>query len=251
MGSVQRTLCTRMMTHSEPKNNIRRPGWALLCTIPVPTVAVVVHMWLFPQESWSRVFFLGCKLWVLLAPMVFMCVLGRGKPTFPAFHKAGMGWAMGFGVVSFLAIVMGWLVLGERTLGTEGVAHFRKVIHDFGMSTPLLFVGAAVGYSFVNSLLEEYVWRWFGVSQARRLMPWLGAAVLINLAFGVHHFFAVAKQTEGFGYLIPSLAMAGCVGGGFVWSWIYKRSGNLWAAWVAHVWADLGVFTVGYLIAFG
>ncbi len=44
-------------------------------------------------------------------------------------------------------------------------------VDEMGLTTPRAYLLGALGWTFANSLMEEYVYRWFVFSQCERLMP--------------------------------------------------------------------------------
>ena len=54
-----------------------------------------------------------------------------------------------------------------------------------------------------------------------------------------------------FDWRVTLLGSSGVFIGGAIWSWIYLRWRNIYAAYVSHVFADLAVFGVGWYLVFG
>lgn len=99
-----------------------------------------------------------------------------------------------------------------------------------------LLIAAALGFSIVNAILEEVVFR--GLLQGL-LRTWLGPGVapllLQGAAFGVLHWHGVPSGWLG-------ALMAGSWG--VMLGWARRRSGGLLTPVVAHVAADVVIFTL-------
>ena len=81
-----------------------------------------------------------------------------------------------------------------------GRAIAEKVSH-FGIASPAGFVAMTIFYAVVNSLLEEYYWRWFVFGQMRRFLPPAAAIAVSSLAFALHHVIVLAFY---FGWRSPA-----------------------------------------------
>jgi hypothetical protein len=128
-----------------------------------------------------------------------------------------------------------------------------------------VYIGLVLYASFVNALLEEYVWRWFVFRQCetalgraageadgtdRRGVSGRGVAAvgLAGLLFTLHHVVALAAY---FDPLVTALCSVGVFIGGVTWSGLYLRYRSIWPGYVSHVLADLALFAVGAHLIFG
>ena len=72
------------------------------------------------------------------------------------------------------AIFAAYLLLGVGRIDPSAV---REEVVDMGLDSGLVYIGAALYWIFVNSVVEEYVYRWFVLLQCRRLMGSAAAIV--------------------------------------------------------------------------
>jgi membrane protease YdiL (CAAX protease family) len=100
----------------------------------------------------------------------------------------------------------------------------------------------------VNSVLEEYVWRWFVVRQFGRLFPPAGAVTAAALGFTLHHYLALQVY---FTPWIAGLCALFIFIGGVWWSWMFIRYKTIWPGWLSHALVDVAVFGTGYYLIFG
>jgi hypothetical protein len=119
----------------------------------------------------------------------------------------------------------------------------RTGLDQFGF-----YVAGALYWITLNSLMEEYVWRWFVFRQFEALLGGPGAVVASALAFTAHHVIALAAQ---FDCNITALGSAGVFVGGAAWSFLYLRYRSVWPCYVSHAIADVPIFLVGYRLIFG
>ena len=123
----------------------------------------------------------------------------------------------------------------------------RSEVQKMGLGSPLSYLAAAAGWTFANSLMEEYVYRWFVFRQCERLMPGRTAILTSAAIFTLHHVIAVSQYLD---VVFTVLASAGVFIGGVVWSWLYRRSRSIWPCWISHVLADAAVFGIGWYLLF-
>ena len=216
---------------------------ALALLVPVPTAAVWAGMIAFPDRPLGVALFALGKVWMLAFPLWWQWRVDR-EPMRPRPSWRGVG----VGLASGLAIAAG--IVAAAALGADrliDVGVMRDRLGRVGLLEPGRYLVGAAYWTVVNSLLEEFVWRWFVARHAARLMP-AGLAVLFSAAaFTLHHLVAMAV------YWPPAtvaLAGLGVAFGGAVWSVLLARYGTVWPAYVSHALVDAAVFGLGYRLLF-
>jgi hypothetical protein len=232
------------MQHELPAVTRRRAALALLLLVPVPSLGIACEMLWFPGTLGLSL--LGAtKVWIFAFPMLWTALverrpLGVGPPT-----KSGLqiGLATGLAGAVLVALVYHF-VLRERIDPTL----VREMARENHLLTPLSFGGVAVYTCTLNSLLEEYVWRWFVLGQLERLLSRRAAVVASALAFTAHHTLLLATQFDAELAVIGSIAVFVA---GVTWSAIYARTRSIHGAWLSHALIDVAVFWAGWRILFG
>jgi len=189
--------------------------------------------------------FLAGKIWLLAFPAFWYLKVEGGSPNWSPPFKGGLGVGALSGVVIAVVIILGARMAGVETMNPEPL---REAVDQMGLGSPGAFIAAAAGWTLVNSLMEEYVYRWFVLRQGERLLSGPSAIVLSAAVFTAHHILAVSR------YLSPVetiLASAGVFVGGVVWAWLYHRYRSIWPGWISHVLADIAVFGTGWWLVFG
>jgi len=98
--------------------------------------------------------------------------------------------------------------------------------------------------SFANSMLEEYYWRGFILSELLgRVDSRAMACLLAGGLFGLHHVFAVLCLADAW---LIALGVACTVAAGFVWAQMRARGASLIDCYVSHIMADLAALWVGW-----
>jgi membrane protease YdiL (CAAX protease family) len=216
---------------------------ALLLLVPVPTAGVFAALHAVPGP-FGHAMFGAAKLWLLVLPAAWFVLVERGRPGWSRPRRAGL---------------RAGLLLGSAMAATIGLAYWgvlrnlvdprplRQAAFEMGLGSPAAYLAGAAAWTFANSLVEEYVWRWFVLRQLRALLP-AAAAILGSAAlFTAHHVFALAAYLEPEHVVLGSAAV---LAAGACWSWLYLRFASIWPAWVSHVVADAAVFLVGWQLLF-
>lgn len=217
---------------------------ALALLVPVPTIGVLMAM-LFDPGPFGQAVYGASKVWILLLPLAWLTLVDGKKPCVSSPRSAkGIPLGVMLGVIIGSIIVGGYLLVGKQWIDADAM---RAVADRNGLDEKWKYLALAGYLCVVNSLLEEYVWRWFVFHHCAALMPRVAAALLSGLLFTVHHVFALGLQ---FDWRITALGSAGVCLGGVTWSWLYLRFGTVWPGWVSHIIVDIAVFMVGWKIIF-
>ncbi len=216
---------------------------ALLLIAPVPSLAVVVAMVAAPGAA-GQAFFLAAKIWLIAFPAAWYLYVEKGKPSWSPPKRGGLGIGLLSGLGIAAAIAVGAWIAGVQHMDLSFLQH---EVREMGLDGRLPYLAGAAAWTFVNSLMEEYVYRWFIFRQCEHLLKGPAAVVTSAAIFTAHHVIAVSQYLEPF-YAI--LASVGVFVGGAVWSTLYMRYRSIWPGWISHVFADLAVFGVGYWLLF-
>jgi membrane protease YdiL (CAAX protease family) len=217
---------------------------ALLLLVPAPTIGVLAGMVIAPEHLWGKTIFFATKLWILLIPALWFLAVEKGKFSFSKPRHGGFGVAAALGILISTIILIVYLTAGRLLIEPQTV---RKMAENTGLANPSIYFAGAAYWILVNSVLEEYVWRWFVVKQCRAFMP-AGAAIAVSaMCFTLHHLIAMQVF---FSWLVVAVASAGIFVGGVIWSWCYLRYESIWPGYLSHAIVDLAVFAIGYHLIF-
>ncbi len=180
----------------------------------------------------------------LIVPLCYFLRYPSERSQFRAlFRPKGRDIATAFalGVPVYALIVGGYFLI---TLFVDLTAVILKLTADGGVSAEN-FVFVSLYISFVNSLLEEFLFRGFAfitlkTHTTRRFAYLFSAAV-----FACYHFGMIAGTVN-----IPVwiAAMAGLFVAGLVLDYLNERSGNIYVSWLVHMFANFGINTVGFVV---
>lgn len=234
---------------------------ALLIIAPIQLVGTTSAMVWFPESTVAKVGFGIAKVLMMLAPIGWLLAIEKTKPRIPRWRGPGTGDERGFRGSGMLAAhVTGALIFAVIAAAYYGFAKqwidvepMKEKIVQMGLNNIWLYLAGALYWCTINSLLEEYFWRWFIFVRLRDVLPksavGVGLAVFVGgLLFTAHHVVALKVY---FDWKTTLLASLGVFIGGVTWSLLYLKYKNIYAGYVSHVYADIIIFFIGWQLIFG
>lgn len=181
----------------------------------------------------AYVYKIGLKILLFLIPMFWVGTNFFGSPDKKKTN---------------IAVVMGAASLGIILLaywGLQGfidLEHIRSVLEERQRITKETYVFVAIYAILGNSMLEEVFFRGI-VVQAIRYRPW----VISSALFSLYHLTIFIGW---FSWWILLLALISLFVGGMLFCWLNSRKRSIWNSWIMHVFADIAIFGIGFLIYF-
>lgn len=146
---------------------------------------------------------------------------------------------LGLGVYGFLIggyfLLLNWIDIPALALQMTGAAGVN----------PDNFLYVSIYISFVNSLLEEVLFRGFAFITLKQLTGRDFAYGFSAVMFALYHsgMFLVSGDIG-----IWLLAMAGLTIAGFVLNFLNEKSGSIIISWLVHMFANFGINTLAFMI---
>jgi len=219
---------------------------ALLLLMPVPSIGTAAATFWWPELALGKVVFAVSKLWLVLLPLVWLRLVDRAPLSWSPSRRGGFGVGAALGLAIALGIFAAFAL--ARHFGAIDAGMVAERAARTGLDQPGLYFAGAIYWITVNSLMEEYVWRWFVFRKCEVLLGGRAAVMAAALAFTAHHVVALAGQ---FTWGITVLASLGVFIGGASWSWLYLRYRSIWPGYVSHAIVDVPIFVIGYQLIFG
>lgn len=216
----------------------------LLLLVCAPSIGVLAGMEILPDSVVGKLFFGGSKLWILLVPLFWVVFVEKGKFSLSRPKHGGFAVAAGLGVLMSLIIIAAYLAFGRVLINPAAI---KEMAGEVGLANRWVYLGGAAYWILVNSVLEEYVWRWFVVKQCRKFMSRWGAIVVSAGCFTIHHIIAMQVY---FSWPVTILASFGIFVAGAAWSWCCLKYKSIWPGYVSHAIVDAAVFAIGYILIF-
>jgi membrane protease YdiL (CAAX protease family) len=178
-----------------------------------------------------------------LLVLLFIWVIGR-KPASIGFHGRRLGEGLLIGVAITVlpftvAYTVEWMMLQQFGQGPRLL--FSAIDPKAGVTGGLLFALWLVAGNFINSFMEEGLFRGVMLNLNRMRLSFGKANWLQALLFGAWHLVWVVKWYQTGVVSTPNEIGLGIVANflpqiclGLVWGYAYLKTDNLWTAWIAH-----------------
>lgn len=216
---------------------------ALLFFAPAFSIGVIASLFIAPGIVGNSVF-TAMKVWAVVFPLLWTFKSDRASLRLPKFKWEELNIGLQLGILMFSLILLTYFLLGKAI----DLTALRAKAVEVGIVSPALYLLGCIYWSFINSLIEEYTWRGFVVSQAKILLPNMSAVVLAALLFTVHHSIALYGYTHN--WLVVFVGSLGVFMAGTIWAWCYSRYRSVIPGYTSHILADLAIALVGYQILF-
>jgi uncharacterized protein len=219
----------------------------------LPSFGVLMGVHWFPGQPLGQAFFAASKFGILAIPLFWVKYVDKMKYRIPTWSTRGLKEGILSGLVISALMFAVWKQI-EAGLSQDEIKSLLDHVQKAGLSDLPTFVVMSVYWCVINSLLEEYVWRWFVYGRFAAMFADYkfgnnAAAVASALFFTLHHTVALSAYVSGH---VNFLASLGVFIGGTFWFFIYARYQNIYASWISHVIADVAIFvSLGKLIFSG
>jgi membrane protease YdiL (CAAX protease family) len=175
--------------------------------------------------------------------LLFVWAIGR-KLASIGFHGRRLGESLLIGMVItvlpfIIAYSVEWIVMQQSGQGPKLM--FSAIDPKAGVTGGLLFALWLVAGNFINSFMEEGLFRGVMLNLNRIRLSFAKSNWLQALLFGAWHLVWVVKWYQTGTVSTPNEIGLGVVANflpqiclGLVWGYAYMKTDNLWTAWIAH-----------------
>ena len=210
-----------------------------------PTVSVVTGFALKAGIIGAFVF-IFTKLWMFGLPAYWYLKVEGGERSFSIPQNGGWKVSTLLGIGMIVVIGVAYFFLGDLMLRGDDL---HEILEPFGLTVPWKLAIGILFWIFINSVLEEYVFRWFITSKLEQLVGGKWLPILLSAGiFTLHHTIALAFFIDPLGNALASL---GVFIGGIIFTWIYIQNRSIWVAWGAHALADVAIFAIAWQLIVG
>ena len=211
----------------------------------IPSISVIFGIKIIDNELHSQIFFVICKLWIFIIPTVWFFYVEKNIFSRELPSRKGLEMGTATGLFMSIIIILTWIVF-EDSINLEEMI---DTLNSKGLSNVNLYLMGMIYWIFINSLLEEYVFRWFITTKASVLFGNDSYAIFFSaLMFTLHH--SLALHFFGFIWWQTIIASFGLLSAAAIWSWLYLQYRSIWVCWLSHAICDVVVFSIGYQILF-
>ncbi len=205
----------------------------------LPTIGTLSAMYWFPDSVPGNAIYGFCRLSILAVPLLWLKFAEKYKFKRKPVSLKHILSGVGSGIVISIFIIAAYKWLGH-TFADNAV--ISEKLSDIGVKSTGIFVLGFIYWVFLNSLLEEFVWRFFLIRSLGRMLPAFLTIPASALMFTLHHFFVLRFYLD----LTSSLFWSGCIFfAGIIWAIHYRISKSVIPGFISHAIADAAIFYVG------
>ena len=216
---------------------------ALLLLVPAASIGVAMATYISPGTIGKFCFTLT-KIWLVVFPILWRLAIEKKAIRLPKITTKEINYGIVLGLIMSAIIFAAYWFFGRRYLDIEQV---RASAIEVGITQANVYFLGVIYWSFINSFIEECVWRGFVYRHCRILYPQLIAIITSAIFFTLHHIIALFFYLQN-----PWLAIISSFGvfaAGVIWSACYQKSG-FYACYISHILADLAIGWVGWHLLF-
>ncbi|WP_434778232.1 lysostaphin resistance A-like protein [Neisseria sp. Ec49-e6-T10] len=217
--------------------------WALILFVPAPSVGVLLALHM-GQGTLGAILWALAKIWLFFGPLLWLLFIEKSRLSLSPVKKGGLlvGTLIGIGMMLII-----WLAYLLFARGNVDVGNFYTKLSVVGLTSIGYYLTISIYWTFINSLLEEYVFRFFIFRQSEQIWSAKIALIMTALFFTIHHTLALAAYVPLWQNI---LASTGVFIASIIWSWLYAHYRSIWPAYICHIFADIAVFSIGWDILF-
>ena len=183
-----------------------------------------------------------CKVLGFGLVILFVRATGRRLRDI-GLHSRRLGQSVLIGtLITVAALVLGYGVEFAVQMQRQPVVHFAAIDPKAGVTGGLLFVVWMIVSNFINSFMEEGLFRGVMIRLFRVKLSFWRANVLQAFLFGIWHLPWVLKwyqtgriEEQGGILLATIMQFLPMLLIGFAWGYFYLKTGSLWVPWIYHV----------------
>lgn len=215
-------------------------------------IASIFYFVLFAEIGFANMLYGSSKLLLLLWPMLWLLFLRQKnrEEFFPSFFSLGNAKkAILYGVVSGVSIFSAGISIFFffENFFQSFTSEITAKTMQMGLISPLFYLLFSGIICILHSLFEEFYWRYFVFHGLRLRFGIFSSALLSSIGFSLHHFVILSQY-----FPLPlTVALGTAVGvGGFFWCILTAYTKTFLGNWISHIFVDVGIFGIGYILMF-
>ncbi len=157
------------------------------------------------------------------------------------FNKKSLTLAIALGLGVFTIICGGYFLLKD-IFDFSGIT--KSLTENIGVNREN-FVYVSLYISFVNSLLEEFLFRGFAFLTLRQVSSQRFAHIFSASIFSLYH---VAMMIGWFSSAVFLLVLSGLFAGGILFNYLNVKSGTIYPSCFVHMFANFAINFIGFIL---
>jgi uncharacterized protein len=213
---------------------------ALILIVPATSIGSIMSLLIAPGII-GQLVAVSCGIWMVCLPVVWCKFIDRDRPQFNLDKTDSLAIGVWLGIAMFAIILTSYWGGGNSLLD---ITDIRARAQQTRVNIPLMVFGFGTFQTLINSLVEEYVWRWFVYQKCEVLVKKSLAVYLSALFFTLHHIILIAAHVDDW-RLVTALAIAVFIAG-VCWAKCFQIYRSLLPIYISHMIADLALQIVSW-----
>ena len=221
------------------RSSRKRSIVALLLIVPVSSIAALTSTVVMPGAIGQGIA-VCCGIWMLVFPVAWHVLIEKQQLR---WKISSTGWQVGLilGAMMFALISGSYWFVGRYWLNMLDI---RARVSGMGMNIPMMVFGFGTFQTLVNSLIEEYVWRWFVYRHCALLWSETRAVWISAGFFTLHHIILMLAYCDDWRLVaVGSLAVFSA---GVLWARCMRTFKSLLPSYLSHLAADLALQIISW-----
>ena len=154
-------------SHSEVvDNNLKLALLGFTLAAIAPTISVVTGF-VYQAGVLAIIVFFLTKIWMFGLPAFWHLIVEKRPISYSPANSGGWKISALLGISMCVVIYAAYFLLGEKLLSSSDL---KSILEPVGLTNKKIFFVAIIYWIFVNSVLEEYLFRWFLTTKLEQLI---------------------------------------------------------------------------------
>ena len=172
-----------------------------------PTISVVTGF-VFQAGLLAIIVFFVTKVWMFGLPAFWHLIVEKQPVSYSIANSGGWKISAVLGFSMCIIIYAAYFLLGDKLLSADDL---KSILEPVGLTNKKIFFIAVIYWIFVNSVLEEYLFRWFLTTKLEQIIGGYWLPIIISaLIFTIHHTIALSYFISPLGNFLCSFCFFQC-----------------------------------------
>ena len=218
---------------NEKKNGLCLILMVIVCCILMAIVEIFIEPVYFLKSAIKFILF-------FIIPFIIMKKLNGIVFNNFKLDKRSIKKLLLLGIIIYGVIMIAYFI-------TKNIFDYPKLIESLASDqhvTSNSFVWVALYISFINSFLEEFLFRLISFVKLSKYTKRVVAYLFSSMIFAIYH---IAMIGEAFPPLLTILSIIGLTIGGCIFNFVDEKNDNIYNSWIIHMFADFAIMTIWFI----
>ena len=146
-------------------------------------------------------------------------------------------------------LILGIFIYGIIMLAylfTQNIFDYPKLVKSLISDQHLTrnsLIWVAIYISFINSFLEEFLFRFIAFIKLLKYTKRIYAYLFSSMLFSLYHIAMI----EAFPPILTFISVIGLAVGGLIFNYVDEKHNNIYNSWIVHMFADFALMTILFM----